>query len=741
VMCLPGTWKCKGVNRPDRPWRRATLDSPPGDRTPIDVEALLAKLPEPEVIPPTGRDSDRPNWEMVATSAGSSPEDRARAYLAKCDPAISGKGGHDTAFKTTCKIGPGFNLPQEVALGLLLTDYNPRCNPPWTEAELRHKVENAYAHERERGWLLQTNQKKSTSKNEVRQAVSLSKSEDRWPVGVKVRALDRDNFGEVVKDLGARCCVHFVSPNGHEASVNLPKSSLERLDNSDDQADETPEEWQPFRLEEMPDAPAFPIDALPSPLRSYAIELASALGAPLSFVGPAMLAVASAAIGQSARLRVRETWYGSTLLNVILVAKPGRSKSPVGRNVVAPLSAIDQRLRTASTKLREEWVEKKRLREKGPDAPPPGPEPMQLRAIVRDFTRESLIVILQDNPRGLLCDPDEASGWINSFDQYKPQGNDRQFWLSMWCNMPISYDRKGGRESINVTFPFVTVLGGIQPDMLSCLGDSRGRDDGFTDRILLVYPSDSEFPPRRWNETELSQNSEQLWSDVIERLYQTPMLVQDDVAVPHDVAFIPEAKGVFIEWYDRHFEESETSSFPEQMAGTWSKMASHCARLALILSRLRWACEPEKTHSHPYSISVGDVFDAIALTDFFKGHQTRARIKMTSGTGSRDADTILKWIKRHSLSEFSERDLKRNLAAFQAKEKDLAKALTVLIDRGVIRLNPTRKPGRSGGRSPSKSYEVHPDLFLPDTAIEKIGPPQTDQPSSDDSVSSVKEAG
>jgi len=26
IMCLPGTWKTKGSNRPERPWRRVTID-------------------------------------------------------------------------------------------------------------------------------------------------------------------------------------------------------------------------------------------------------------------------------------------------------------------------------------------------------------------------------------------------------------------------------------------------------------------------------------------------------------------------------------------------------------------------------------------------------------------------------------------------------------------------------------------------------------------------------------------
>lgn len=71
------------------------------------------------------------------------PFDRARAYLDKLDPAISGSGGHNATFKAACKLVE-FGLPEEDAF-TLLRDYNARCQPPWPEKDLRHKLRDAYA--------------------------------------------------------------------------------------------------------------------------------------------------------------------------------------------------------------------------------------------------------------------------------------------------------------------------------------------------------------------------------------------------------------------------------------------------------------------------------------------------------------------------------------------------------------------------------------------------------------------
>lgn len=88
------------------------------------------------------------------TPPGTSAEERARKYARTIDPAISGQGGHDKTFYAACKLGPGFNLPRDLALRIIAEEFNPRCQPPWKPHEIEHKVDDAYAKESRRGWLL-----------------------------------------------------------------------------------------------------------------------------------------------------------------------------------------------------------------------------------------------------------------------------------------------------------------------------------------------------------------------------------------------------------------------------------------------------------------------------------------------------------------------------------------------------------------------------------------------------------
>jgi RecA-family ATPase len=83
------------------------------------------------------------------------PIERARAYLSKVPPAISGQGGHNQTFAVACLLTHGFALEAH-DVWALLNEFNLSCQPAWTEKELRHKFESALkaSHKKPRGHLL-----------------------------------------------------------------------------------------------------------------------------------------------------------------------------------------------------------------------------------------------------------------------------------------------------------------------------------------------------------------------------------------------------------------------------------------------------------------------------------------------------------------------------------------------------------------------------------------------------------
>jgi hypothetical protein len=85
-------------------------------------------------------------------------------YLSRCAPAISGSGGHNQTFSVAGTLTHGFGLDEEAALAWMRV-YNQKCEPPWSEAELLHKVRSALgaSHNRHRGYLLQSEEMSSGS--------------------------------------------------------------------------------------------------------------------------------------------------------------------------------------------------------------------------------------------------------------------------------------------------------------------------------------------------------------------------------------------------------------------------------------------------------------------------------------------------------------------------------------------------------------------------------------------------
>ena len=130
---LPGTKSCKGNHTADRPHRFSrVLKIPKAFRivTQDQLEDLAAELKEGDVEPRSAPQTSE--WILQ----------RARAYVEKMPEAVSGQGGHNALFAVACRLVIDFGIPVEDALPVI-GEYNKRCKPPWPDAELRRKLQEA----------------------------------------------------------------------------------------------------------------------------------------------------------------------------------------------------------------------------------------------------------------------------------------------------------------------------------------------------------------------------------------------------------------------------------------------------------------------------------------------------------------------------------------------------------------------------------------------------------------------
>lgn len=139
---LYGTVARKGAHTADRPHRLARIEAAPDPIAVVPIEKLRAVA----TLAPSPK--SKAGGSTVTPSPSELPPmdvrvRRASKYLSKVPPAVEGQHGSDTTFSAAVALVQGFALPPDVALDLLVREHNPICQPPWSEAELRHKVDDA----------------------------------------------------------------------------------------------------------------------------------------------------------------------------------------------------------------------------------------------------------------------------------------------------------------------------------------------------------------------------------------------------------------------------------------------------------------------------------------------------------------------------------------------------------------------------------------------------------------------
>lgn len=104
-------------------------------RATLDADAPIATDSSHESEPqnPTAPSADAADEKVIA---------RARKYLDAVPPAVEGESGDFQTFKTCAHIRRGFNLSPAITLRLV-REWNAHCLPPWSDDELRKKIDAA----------------------------------------------------------------------------------------------------------------------------------------------------------------------------------------------------------------------------------------------------------------------------------------------------------------------------------------------------------------------------------------------------------------------------------------------------------------------------------------------------------------------------------------------------------------------------------------------------------------------
>lgn len=403
----------------------------------------------------------------------------------------------------------------------------------------------------------------------------------------------------------------------------------------------------------------FPVDCLPRLLRKYIESVADALPCPVDFPGVFLLAVLSTFIGRKRFIEIKASWREYPVLWTATVARSGDRKSAAFKLITEALRIIQKCLeneyKVAMAKYDNAIKEKQ----------DPGEKPRLKQISTTDTTIEALKDILAGNPHGIIYPADELSGWARSMSQYKGgRGDDRQHWLSIWSSMQIISNRKSNPEPLIIDDPFVSIMGGIQPDALGAIIDDRS-EDGFAARVLFSYPD--AIPPGKWNEN-VTEN-DLLYHGVCRSLWE--MELSD-----RPVTFSPEAKAEWEEFVNEHRKEKP----PTNLRPVWSKMEGYCARLILVLYISKVACAEVKGAplDNAFEVDPETVIGAAALIDYFKTHAQRVYGYVTNNHDRGRIGKALRWIKAHGGKVTAREARQYGLAPDPDEAKSLLKDLADL---------------------------------------------------------------
>src|SRR5215207_6576709 len=398
-------------------------------------------------------------------------------------------------------------------------------------------------------------------------------------------------------------------------SINMEGTNTTNATSTDSEEDE--------QFVELPEAPPFPVDALPQSCWRFVREAAVSLGCAPDLVAVPLLGLLSAAVGNSRQVQLKRGWKESAAVFMVVVAEPGDKKTPAQKVALAHLWRVQKRLKREYQEVYEVYEEELRYWEAerkvaakdGEPAPPKPKEPVLKSVVVDDVTVERLGDILDENPRGVISAQDELSGWVLSMNQYKAggKGADRQFWLRVWSNAPVKVDRKSRKVPAIIPEPWVSVVGSIQPEILPEL--NTGRNDGMTDRFLYSYP---EPQHSRHTDAEVSAAAENAILQLYDKLADLKMPESDRESFTGTVQMTKDAWEVFKELAGEISEEAYALAFPRRLRGAWSKLEAYLGRLSLILALSRVAGSNEKEQTEPR-----DVVAASVLVDYFKAHARR----------------------------------------------------------------------------------------------------------------------
>lgn len=353
-----------------------------------------------------------------------------------------------------------------------------------------------------------------------------------------------------------------------------------------------------------------PVDALPINLQKIINHYAAIKGYPVDYLFASVLTALGVAVGNSHVLHTVNGYKAKANLFVAVIGRRGFNKSEAPSDAFKPIQIYLKQLYTKYLNdLREYKAIPKKERE---DILPP----FFGKPILSDATPEAVALQLAYYLKGSIILVDELAGFIKSFDRYA-KGADEQFYLNAWTGQAITKDRVTS-ESLYIEFPFLSILGTIQPEVADQVFFGK-IDSGFFDRWLLCFPSNIKkpYPSPKHLDPEIKGQYEH----IINGLLKFKVGIDDQ---PTKLTYSPDAWTVVYNWICKNTDVENLEDTTATEGGIRAKMDIYLHRFALIIQLTMFACGDTNDRE---KISVQAAEGAVKIANYFFAMAERKRIK------------------------------------------------------------------------------------------------------------------
>lgn len=457
---------------------------------------------------------------------------------------------------------------------------------------------------------------------------------------------------------------------------------------------------------------------------------------PVDLAGSIALACLSTAAGGRAEVEVRGSWREPTNLYTVVVLPPGSRKSAVFAAMVAPILAAEKTLieRAAPAIIEAELMAKVagKAAEKtalaAANADPSGRDTLIAEATAAAMNAEAITVPVKPVLVADDVTSETATSWLAAqggrLAVLSPEGGIFATIAGRYSGTPnLEVFLKGhagdmlrvgrqSRDTEHIDRPALTMGLAVQPEILRDIAGMPGfRGLGLLARILFALPENTVGRRKIGADSIPTQVS----ADYLTNLHAL-VLTLAEWTDPAVLVLTPDANNLVLD-IERAVEPRLAPG------GAWAHIvdwgSKYTGAVVRIAGLIHLAENLRDGWGQP--VSADTLERAAMIGEYYAAHALAAFDDMGADQSTRNARQVLAWIERTASTAFTRRELFRAVHSSQFKTMaDLDPVLAVLEAHGYLRQLDPPAPKRAGGRPPSPSYLVHPDVHRPVATVHAL---------------------